>query len=177
MKDLDKNRINTFFEGSSSIDENFVADSFSEQENESVLKQLTHEQWEKTSSAPVDLQHILNKIHFDINSSKEKKSTSAKVLQLYYRAAAVLLIPMLVGGLLLWNSLENQIAYTKLTAPKGSRIQFTLPDGSNGNLNGGSTLTYATNFNSNRQVELRGEGYFNVKKRQKTPLYGTNTTC
>lgn len=170
MKELDKNRINQFFESKSVQDEDFVANTFADRSNEDELQQLAHKQWDDTSSEKVDLQHILNKIHFNINSIPKQKSITNKILTIYFRAAAILLIPLLIGGVLFWNTSNNHVTYAQLKAPKGSRIQFTLPDGSTGNLNGGSTLAYATNFNSKRTVLLTGEGYFKVKKDTKRPF-------
>ncbi len=65
---------------------------------------------------------------------------------------------------------ENSNIYsasTEISAPQGSRVQFTLPDGSMGFLNGGSRLKYSVNFSANRQVSLIGEGYFEVAKDKK----------
>ena len=50
-----------------------------------------------------------------------------------------------------------------MSAPLGSRIKFTLPDGSVGWLNSGSTIKYALNFNQARVVQLSGEAFFDVK--------------
>ena len=171
MKDLDNNRIKKHFENQSSEDENFVADSFFNQDNEAALKQVAAEQWENAPTRPVDLQHVLNKIHFNINASKKEKSLSNRIVQFYYRVAAILLLPIIIAGALFWNSSNRaQVSFTELTAPKGSRVQFALPDGSTGYLNSGSTIRYATSFTSERQVELTGEGYFNVTKDKKHPF-------
>lgn len=170
MKDLDKNRITQFFESKSAEGEDFVTNTFADQSNDDGLQQLAHEHWDNTSSATVNLQHILNKIHFKINSETREKSVGQKIIHVYYRVAAILLVPILIGGLVLGNVSRNNIAYAQLKAPKGSRVQFTLPDGSTGNLNGGSTLIYATNFNAKRTVKLSGEGYFKVKKDAKRPF-------
>jgi ferric-dicitrate binding protein FerR (iron transport regulator) len=49
---------------------------------------------------------------------------------------------------------------------KNVRIKFTLPDGSFGWLNSGSTLKYALNFNSARVVQLSGEAFFDVSQQE-----------
>lgn len=170
MKDLDKKRINQYFKNPDSQDQDFVAELFSAHKDEEELSQIALNHWKDSSDEKINLQHILNSIHFNINSNTKQKSIGKKILSMYLRVAAVLLIPILISGVLFWNSSSNHVTYAQLKAPKGSRIQFTLPDGSTGNLNGGSTLTYATNFNSRRAVKLVGEGYFKVKKDSKRPF-------
>lgn len=63
-------------------------------------------------------------------------------------------------GKLLNNTLNNTI-----TTPKGGQYQLTLPDGTKVWLNAGSSLTFPTVFASGeRNVELKGEAYFEVAK-------------
>lgn len=51
-------------------------------------------------------------------------------------------------------------------APKGERSKIVLPDGTIVLLNAGSKLNYSNEFNDkNRNVELIGEGYFEVTKK------------
>ncbi len=60
-----------------------------------------------------------------------------------------------------WRPLE----FTEITSPPGQKTQILLPDSSTVWLNGGSKIKYAQNFNqANRNVELVGEGYFDVRK-------------
>ena len=56
--------------------------------------------------------------------------------------------------------------YNTLTNPKGSRvIDMVLSDGSHVWLNAGSSITYPVAFaGTERKVELKGEGYFEVAK-------------
>ena len=51
----------------------------------------------------------------------------------------------------------------EVMAPMGSRVQTQLPDGTTTWLNSGSVLSYTLPF-ENREVNLRGEAFFNVKK-------------
>jgi ferric-dicitrate binding protein FerR (iron transport regulator) len=171
MNISDKNRIHKYFNDSSIDDENFVAAQFLNESNLPELKEVAQEHWGKSPSTEVELQHILDRIHFYINSNAKKSSTITKILQTYYRVAAVLLIPLIIGGiyLMMQNSIENN-TYAEIFAPQGSRVQFTLPDGSIGHLNGGSSLKYSVNFSDKRNINLSGEAYFEVTKDKKHPF-------
>ncbi len=81
--------------------------------------------------------------------------------------AAVLLI--IIGGSAVKYFLDaNKFEphYFTTEAPKGERSKLVLPDGTKVLLNAGSKLNYSNEFNnSNRKVELIGEGYFEVTKK------------
>lgn len=73
------------------------------------------------------------------------------------------------GGALEWTaSLGEEWKNTQMleiTTPKGGTYQLTLPDGSRVWLNAASTLKFPKQFGTEgRMVELRGEGYFDVRK-------------
>ena len=93
------------------------------------------------------------------------------------KAAAILLLPLLITGGLIYNYLNNtgkvvpdQQVSSIIYAPMGSRVSFNLPDGSTGMLNSGSKLTYSLPFNSNRQVKLEGEAWFDVTHNEEYPF-------
>jgi transmembrane sensor len=67
------------------------------------------------------------------------------------------------------KSQPDEIIYTTLTNPKGSRVLvMTLSDGSHVWLNAGSTLTFPLAFIGNeRKVYLTGEAYFEVEHNHK----------
>ena len=171
MEIFDNDRIHKYFNDSSINDENFVAAQYLQDGNESGLKEIAREHWEKSPSTEVELQHILNRIHFHINTSQNKRPVLSRILSAYYRFAAVLLIPILIGGiyLMVQNSNRNT-TYAEIVAPQGARVQFTLPDGSKGYLNSGSKLQFPANFSENRNINLSGEAYFEVTKNTKLPF-------
>jgi ferric-dicitrate binding protein FerR (iron transport regulator) len=140
-------------------------------DKEAGLKEIAGEHWEKSPSTEVELQHILDRIHFHINTVVEKRPSLTRILSAYYRVAAVLLVPLLIGGIYLMSqNLKRDETSVEIMAPHGSRVQFTLPDGSMGFLNGGSRLQYPVNFSGKRKVSLTGEGYFTVAKDKKHPF-------
>lgn len=65
----------------------------------------------------------------------------------------------------------DQLSYTEIKSPLGSRSEIKLPDGTDVILNAGSTLKYRNDFNqNNRDIDLYGEGYFRVAKNPEIPL-------
>mgnify|MGYP001255209177 CR=1 FL=1 len=85
------------------------------------------------------------------------------------RYAAFLTIPLLLSSLILgylyWGATDTEEKYAEVMAATGSVIRYELPDHSVVWLNSGSTLRYPTVFKKdNRNVELKGEAYFEVKR-------------
>ena len=65
----------------------------------------------------------------------------------------------------------DSVAMSTISVPEGQRTNVTLPDGSNVWLNACTTIQYPTSFNSReRFVILKGEAYFDVTKKKKTPF-------
>jgi ferric-dicitrate binding protein FerR (iron transport regulator) len=61
--------------------------------------------------------------------------------------------------------------FNTISTPKGGQYQVILPDGSTLWLNAASTIRFPAVFNgSERNVELQGEGYFEVKKNSSMPF-------
>ena len=78
------------------------------------------------------------------------------------RAAAVLLVILGAATLFyLWPA--SRLTYTTLTNSSGQIRHVQLPDGSMVWLNAATTLRYANSFEQNRQLQLDGEAYFDVK--------------
>jgi ferric-dicitrate binding protein FerR (iron transport regulator) len=85
--------------------------------------------------------------------------------------AAVLVIGLLTGILLLKDSFIPVNHLEMFTVPLGSRSQVILADGTRVNLNSGSSLLVDDHFSQqNRVVTLNGEGYFEVKADRKHPF-------
>lgn len=166
-----KNRIQKYLKSSSRTDEDAITDLFLNSANESELEQASKEQWDRTTSEPVDLQHVLHRIHFQINSSLAIQKPVSRLLHIYSRVAAILLIPVLLGSLfVIYDRGNPEVSRTEIISQKGSRVKFILPDGSTGYLNSGSTLSYAENFKTNRIITMDGEGYFDVTKDKEHPF-------
>lgn len=63
------------------------------------------------------------------------------------------------------SSNKNAVSYNILSTPNGGQYKVQLPDGSMVWLNAASSLKYPTNFvGTERDVVLKGEAYFEIKK-------------
>lgn len=70
-----------------------------------------------------------------------------------------------VGNKLLSMEKKQKIKYNRIIIPKGYTYKLQLADGSSVTLNAGSELKYPVVFeDSLREVELKGEGFFEVAK-------------
>lgn len=94
------------------------------------------------------------------------------------RIAAILIVPLLISTLaLLYQNQEqrkelNRTGWVEVSAAPGLVSKFELPDQSKVWLNSGSTLRYPFRFMGHmREVELDGEGYFEVKSDKDNPFY------
>jgi len=78
------------------------------------------------------------------------------------------------GGRLNYTSNEEteELIYNELYVPYGKRFQLSLSDGTHVHLNSGSSLRYPVRFlkGKSREVELTGEGYFDVAKDATRPF-------
>jgi Fe2+-dicitrate sensor, membrane component len=105
------------------------------------------------------------------------KSRKRRFIGMLLRVAAVAAIPLLISSLALIAVVlnlqpgEEEIAYMEVTSAPGLISRIELPDNSVVWLNAGSSLRYPDRFyGSTREVELKGEGYFEVESDEKHPF-------
>lgn len=172
MSGIDKQRIEDYYKGGYSSDEEmYLGNVFTEESNLEALKSVLKEQWDKVlpdDSYINQLNHILYKLNYQINSAARKnvEQPVVRFFRWYARIAALLLIPLLVYvGFVTTRNRESVVAegWAEMSAPLGVRIKFALPDGSFGWLNSGSTIKYPVNFGRIREVQLTGQAFFDVK--------------
>ena len=78
-------------------------------------------------------------------------------------------ITVIISTILWLNKKETQTRsinhFSEVSTKPGSRSKLVLPDGSTVWLNAGSKITYGSNFGTlNRNIQLTGEAFFDVKK-------------
>ena len=136
-----------------------------------------------TSPSEVNLNHLLDRVHHIIrkNETLKRQKPFQKIIRIYMRAAAILLLPLLIAGGMVYSYLSNhgkitadQRVSSTIFAPLGARVSFILPDGTTGMLNSGSHLSYSLPFTNNRQVKLEGEAWLEVKHDQDHPFEISN---
>lgn len=94
-------------------------------------------------------------------------------LILRYAAILILFLGILPLVFFIKNQLieETDLKYTSIVAKYKEMSQVILPDSSIVWLNSGTTLTYNSDYSfSNRDLSVKGEAYFDVRKNNKIPL-------
>lgn len=91
-----------------------------------------------------------------------------RFISVFSKVAAAILILALGFSLALVLRSRDQGQLTRVYAPKGQKTQIFLPDSSIVFLNGGTNLTYASDFLDNRKIELAGEALFVVRNKTKS---------
>jgi len=113
-----------------------------------------------------------NKLSAMLNMEDNKVPVvSLSLFDKLLRVAAVFLLLFSVTAAIAWmitsNRLENIVSREivhQINVPKGSKSEVILPDGTQVNLNAGSSLSYNGDFGlSSREVFLEGEAYFDVE--------------
>ena len=69
------------------------------------------------------------------------------------------------------QDLKDTLAWIEVEAPAGSQTRMRLPDSTLVVLNAGSRMVYAQDFGvESREVQLEGEGYFEVTRNERQPF-------
>lgn len=89
------------------------------------------------------------------------------------RQGSTQIIKVKAGNLVYQTGTSNkdQVRYNTIIVPRGGYYNVTLPDGTKVWLNAASSLRFPTSFSGNsRDVELRGEAYFEIAGNKKMPF-------
>ena len=184
MKQEDIDRIERYINEEADDEEReYVESMFLNGENNLYLRNRINKDWDlmlqEVESTGINTSHFLDRIQHIIRKEEANKNKKPlrKILRIYMKAAAILLIPLLLAGSLLYQFVSDKYfkntgeeAITNIYAPYGSRVSFNLPDGTTGMLNSGSSLTYRLPFSQNRNVKLEGEAWFNVRRYEQSPF-------
>lgn len=179
---FDKEKIIRYFSSKNSEkDESYINNVFCDDEKEQDLKSLLSGQFDEILTEEVsekkNLDHILYKIHYEINSklSTQKNRKFDAILKWTQRLASIIVLPIVVFiGIHMYNesNLKNE-AWVEIKSPAWSKVQFCLPDGTKGWLNSNSSIKYNGDFKTNRQLSLNGEAFFDVFKDKNSPFIVT----
>lgn len=100
-----------------------------------------------------------------------------KIYEQFARIAAILILPVILYTTYIQffktdlNQSQTTSQQVTVNSQSGTIINLALPDGTKVCLNGGSSISYPSQFNGSiRNVSLRGEAYFQVVKNKKKPM-------
>jgi len=176
---FDYERLNDYFRGEhSDMDASYINDVFCDNNKEGELKHLLLKQFyellPENEKDKINLDHILYKIHYEINTRLPAKKVWSlnNVIKWSVRIAGILILPLIIfiGIQTFKDFYLKKEAWVEIKAPAWTRAQFSLPDGTTGWLNSNSSIKYNGNFNADRQIALKGEAFFDVYKDKKRPF-------
>lgn len=182
MKDFefDSKKLEEFFEGKADAsDKETIGQMFCDENKQSGLKETMKKQWymilNDTKEDDVNLDHILYRIHYNINSElnqRGKKFSLVSVLKWAGRVAAIITLPLVLYlGIQHFKPVApDKVTWVDIKAPAWTKAQFMLPDGTTGWLNSKSSLRYNGDYLKNRTLVLDGEVYLDVVTDEKRPL-------
>lgn len=162
----------------SAEDREYVRKLFCGSENQDELEHLIRKKYYElindSESEDKNLDHILYRIHYELNT-KEKKSVFRRSINNIFkwsaRVAAILILPLLIySSLQFYRESMRNPTWVEIKAPAWTRVQFSLPDGSTGWLNSSSSIRYNNNFIDAREIHLEGEAYFDVSTDPERPF-------
>ena len=176
--DFNREVISKYLKGKFSLnDKKQVDEYFMGNEYTSDLDGMLKDHWEEVSCGekPADknLDFLLDKINHRIRLNTQRPVGRFRMVWRFYsNVAAILILPVLAISLLysIVSRYDSSAPWVEIHSPYGSRVQFSLPDGSSGWLNGGSVLRYQVQFSKKRVVVLNGEAFFQVVKNPALPF-------
>jgi ferric-dicitrate binding protein FerR (iron transport regulator) len=148
---------------------------FEKPERRVELEKLLQNHWFEINNEAIpegNIDHILSQIHQQIKSESNPVGNH-RFLHSFQRIAAILIVPLLLAFLAAFyfqSKSNTEIAYAEIQCPFGVRTKFVLPDGTTGFINSGSTLSFPAVFTDQRNVELKGEAFFDVTRDEKHPF-------
>lgn len=142
------------------------------------------EEWQKElkyKPGEFDLERGLRKLRSKITDATEadirQKSRILSLKRILRIAASLLVlvsISVFIYRLSAPHNAKQQTDRITVSAQRGERKTFQLPDGSTVSLNSGATIQYPTAFSGDlRQIHLTGEAFFDVTTDKKRPFVVT----
>ncbi|WP_044204985.1 FecR family protein [Flammeovirga sp. OC4] len=154
MKDKDfLHIIDKYAEQKANDNETKLVDHFFEK------SQSIHSKGQSDANKLVTKKRVLHKIHQEIGVKKQVTFYHSSVFRY---AASILFLGLLVG--LYFSSQKAVVERITIQTAVGEQKVVKLPDGSTVHLNNLSSLSYGSDFEKNRVLELQGEAFFDVQK-------------
>lgn len=146
----------------------YLSGNASEEEKGQVMA------WVKSAEANKAKLLSMRKLH-DIVLWQAIKSKPQKQKVVLYCIASIAAVFLLLLGSRAYLALLQPhlpvVTMQTIRVPAGQRVELTLVDGTNVWLNAGSTFRFPNFFSSQqREVQLDGEGYFQVKSNKEIPF-------
>ncbi len=137
--------------------------------------------WALMSSAQKMPDYEIEKSYKRLNARISAKHGFQKILSTYVRYAAAVVLLVSFSAIVFYlgrqdnHNLVSELKYTSVVADKGQISKVILPDSSIVWINSGTTLTYDNNFSqNNRNLSLKGQAFFEVRKNKHLPLIVTS---
>lgn len=148
-------------------------ESLSAEEKAAVLRWIAASEENRQEYIELKQAWVLSGMANTKQVAAKRKQTRKHHMLTLARYAAVVLVAFLSGVLCqqLLKPANNQASFTIIEVPAGNRSLATLPDGTKVWLNAESKMSYPADFNrTNRELQLEGEGFFEVVKDEKHPF-------
>jgi len=168
---MDKKILYKFFEGKVSAEEKErIREWLSDPANQQIM---------------IEEREFFNALHLS-NTKYErpvkKRNEQPKIrfiIREFLKIAAIIIFTAGIAGLFFISKMNDiKEAMNIVHVPPGQRVNLTLPDGTHVSLNAGSELRYSAYFSgSNREVQLNGEAFFNVKHNEQKPFVVHTRKC
>lgn len=162
---MNKEILYSFFNGSTTIEDEIRIRQwmeFSEENKEAFFRERKL----------FDALQIIPDNQVEYTVSRPPKKIHSLYIKEILKIASVILITLGISTIQKdYQSSTTPVAMQTITVPAGQYIQLGLPDGTAVWLNARTTLRYPVNFNTTqRTVELDGEAYFEVAKKEDSPF-------
>lgn len=176
-----------------SIIKKYLSGKSSEKEQKEILDwirksdhlaefQSTKNEWKneiKNKEIPIEFQPNWNNVQNILFGRMQSDLKRTQRTLNFFRYAAILVLLISIPSLLFYISQpnqSNQLVYTTVAADFGQISKVVLPDSSVIWINSGSTIRYNNQFSAtNRDIDLVGEAFFEVRKNTELPMVVSNT--
>ena len=177
-----QNTINRYFRGQLTDCEYKRLNEFLYDSSDLELFDVAKKQWNLNPELDTNGQLNLKRQEYIINKRDFSKNRIQVVRRLWVQVAsiaAILIAGIFGGSVLTYLFFNNKVIQEELVfeTPRGEKSLVTLPDGSQIWLNANSRLVYHSFSSSHRQVELKGEAFFNVVHNEKAPFVVKTDKC